>query len=63
MKENGYSLIAVNNTCFNAFFVLNTENDGKIEALDSRSIFDDSSLFSYVKDGFWLEPDSTWSTY
>lgn len=63
LKVHGYSLIAVNSTCFNAFFILDSENQGKIEVTTSKQIFVEHNAFCRVKSDFWLEPTESWSKF
>lgn len=63
LLKSGYSLVAVNHPCFNAFFVLDSENDGKIQTKSAKEIFLNHNVFDNVSTDFWVEPDSSWNKY
>ena len=63
LSKFNYSLIALNSTCFNAFFILDDENKGRIETISPKQAFESIHIFKSVPSDFWLEPDSSWEKY
>ena len=63
LSKYGYSLVALNNTCFNAFFVSDNANQNRLESISPKQAYEKVHIFKSVPSEFWLEPDSTWNKY
>jgi hypothetical protein len=56
----GYTMCAIGNCGFNAFFVRSDLAGGKFKPLTSSLAFDEHPILSKVSEEFWLSPDETW---
>ncbi|MBC3459143.1 FkbM family methyltransferase [Pseudomonas mosselii] len=60
LQLRGYTLCAVGNCCFNAFFVRNDVANGRLTPMPPAQAFDEHPVFSAIDETFWLEPDESW---